>query len=87
MAPCCVEISNIALTRSFNNSSTSRHVALDCDYGIGRVAKNLLYRHFHEVDLVEPTPHFLDAARESLTGGGAPGADECRAVNVFCVPL
>ncbi|KAJ6815151.1 alpha N-terminal protein methyltransferase 1 [Iris pallida] len=74
------------LTPKFLGSS-SRHVALDCGSGIGRVTKNLLLRHFHEVDLVEPVPHFLDAARESLAGGGAPGADERRAVNFFCVPL
>ncbi|KAJ6846778.1 alpha N-terminal protein methyltransferase 1 [Iris pallida] len=66
---------------------SNRPVALDCGSGIGRVTKHLLLEHFHEVDLVEPVSHFLDAARESLVGDGDVGVDEHRAVNFFCVPL
>lgn len=45
----------------------NRHlVALDCGAGVGRVTKNLLLKHFHEVDLVEPVSHFLESAREKL---------------------
>ncbi|KAJ7552166.1 hypothetical protein O6H91_06G044900 [Diphasiastrum complanatum] len=45
----------------------NRHlVALDCGAGVGRVTKQLLLRHFHEVDLVEPVQHFLETARRDL---------------------
>ncbi|KAK3145893.1 hypothetical protein QOZ80_3BG0258860 [Eleusine coracana subsp. coracana] len=69
--------------------TTKRHlVALDCGSGIGRVTKNLLLRHFNEVDLVEPVPHFLEAARENLTGGMMDqGEDSHMAVNFYCVSL
>ncbi|KAG6550202.1 hypothetical protein Mapa_008162 [Marchantia paleacea] len=40
--------------------------ALDCGAGVGRVTKNLLVHHFHEVDLVEPVQQFLDVARQEL---------------------
>ncbi|XP_078437104.1 alpha amino-terminal protein methyltransferase [Wolffia australiana] len=63
-----------------------RLVALDCGSGIGRVTKNLLLRHFAEVDLLEPVSHFIDAARESLTEGGTTD-DGHKATNFFCTPL
>lgn len=62
-------------------------VALDCGSGIGRVTKNLLLRHFNEVDLVEPVSHFLDAARENLACDGDVDKDGHRAVHFYCVPL
>lgn len=62
-------------------------VALDCGSGIGRVTKNLLIRYFNEVDLLEPVPHFLEAARQSLVLEGVSGTDENRATNFYCVPL
>ncbi|ONK74448.1 uncharacterized protein A4U43_C03F6350 [Asparagus officinalis] len=61
-------------------------VALDCGSGIGRVTKNLLLRHFNEVDLVEPVSHFLDAARETLVHDGDMD-DGHKAVNFYCIPL
>ncbi|KAL5210842.1 hypothetical protein ABZP36_006465 [Zizania latifolia] len=65
-----------------------RHlVALDCGSGIGRVTKNFLLRHFNEVDLVEPVSHFLEAARENLTGCMEVGQDTNKAANFYCVPL
>ncbi|KAI0527159.1 hypothetical protein KFK09_002758 [Dendrobium nobile] len=65
-----------------------RHlVALDCGSGIGRVTKNLLLRHFNEVDLLEPVSHFLDAARENLAPEGDMKEDVHMAVNFFCLPL
>lgn len=68
--------------------SEGRHlVALDCGSGIGRVTKNLLLRHFNEVDLLEPVSHFLDAARESLTREGDMNEDVHMAVNFYCLPL
>ncbi|KAL6893970.1 hypothetical protein ACP4OV_008068 [Aristida adscensionis] len=68
--------------------TAERHlVALDCGSGIGRVTKNLLLRHFNEVDLVEPVSHFLEAARENLTGSMEQGEDVHKAVNFYCVPL
>ncbi|XP_010689482.2 alpha N-terminal protein methyltransferase 1 isoform X2 [Beta vulgaris subsp. vulgaris] len=66
----------------------NRHlVALDCGSGIGRVTKNLLVRYFNEVDLLEPVPHFLEAARESLVCEGVHAVDDHRATNFYCVPL
>jgi len=68
--------------------TAKRHlVALDCGSGIGRVTKNFLLRHFNEVDLVEPVSHFLEAARESLTGYMDQGEDSHKAANFYCVPL
>ncbi|CAH9077102.1 unnamed protein product [Cuscuta epithymum] len=68
-------------------SPASRIVALDCGSGIGRVTKNVLIRHFNEVDLLEPVPHFLEAARASLAPENltAPGMN--RVANFFCIPL
>ncbi|GJN23122.1 hypothetical protein PR202_gb10742 [Eleusine coracana subsp. coracana] len=41
-----------------------------------------------QVDLVEPVPHFLEAARENLTGGMMDqGEDSHMAVNFYCVSL
>ncbi|KAJ3670039.1 hypothetical protein LUZ60_010363 [Juncus effusus] len=69
-----------------------RHlVALDCGLGIGRVTKNLLLRHFNEVDLVEPVSHFLEMARENLSqnsDNNMRGEEEShKASNFFCIPL
>ncbi|KAJ4746306.1 Alpha N-terminal protein methyltransferase 1 [Rhynchospora pubera] len=66
-----------------------RHlVALDCGAGIGRVSKNLLLRHFNEVDLVEPVSHFLETARENLSPSNIMQEDDTnKATNFYCVPL
>ncbi|CAM8905928.1 unnamed protein product [Rhodiola kirilowii] len=65
----------------------SHLVALDCGSGIGRITKNLLIKHFNEVDLVEPVSHFLEAARENLAPGCVVGMDQHSAVNFFCTSL
>lgn len=59
--------------------------SVDCGAGVGRISKNLLLKHFHEVDLLEPARHFLDAARVSLSAepSGAKGSSGHRAVNFF----
>ncbi|CAN1249067.1 Alpha N-terminal protein methyltransferase 1, partial [Linum perenne] len=60
----------------------------DCGSGFGRITKNLLLKYFNEVDLLEPVSHFLDAARESLSGEAVvAGSDTHKASNFFCVPL
>lgn len=61
-------------------------VALDCGSGIGRVTKNLLIRHFNEVDLVEPVLHFLDTARRNLAPENMVQGSH-KAANFYCVPL
>lgn len=66
---------------------SSHLVALDCGSGIGRVTKNLLLRHFNEVDLLEPVPHFLEAARVSLASENSTAPDMHKAANFICVPL
>ena len=43
-------------------------VALDCGAGVGRVSRSFLLHHFQEVDLVEPSAHLLEAAKQSLCG-------------------
>eukprot|EP00250_Pteridium_aquilinum_P000098 c10114_g1_i1 orf=134-1219(+) len=66
----------------------SKHlVALDCGAGVGRVTKNLLLRHFHEVDLVEPVSHFLEAAKDDLKTVSPSTSVFGRAVNFYCKPL
>ena len=40
-----------------------------------------------QVDLVEPVSHFLEAARENLTGYMDQGEDSHKAANFYCVPL
>jgi hypothetical protein len=49
----------------------------DCGAGVGRVAKELLLHVFHEVDLLEPSQHLLEAA-------GKPCACPCVSV-CLCV--
>ncbi|CAN1249070.1 Alpha N-terminal protein methyltransferase 1 [Linum perenne] len=73
----------------FVDGGRNRHlVALDCGSGFGRITKNLLLKYFNEVDLLEPVSHFLDAARESLSGEAVvAGSDTHKASNFFCVPL
>ncbi|XP_021747305.1 alpha N-terminal protein methyltransferase 1-like [Chenopodium quinoa] len=78
---------NSLLSDPLLNNGNSHRVALDCGSGIGRVTKNLLIRYFNEVDLLEPVPHFLEAARQSLVFDGKIGADEHKATNFYCVPL
>ncbi|KAJ7297989.1 hypothetical protein O6H91_Y024200 [Diphasiastrum complanatum] len=46
--------------------ATCRPCLQYCGAGVGRVTKQLLLRHFHEVDLVEPVQHFLETARRDL---------------------
>uniref|UniRef100_A0A7N0T3P3 Alpha N-terminal protein methyltransferase 1 n=1 Tax=Kalanchoe fedtschenkoi TaxID=63787 RepID=A0A7N0T3P3_KALFE len=66
----------------------NRHlVALDCGSGIGRITKNLLIKHFNEIDLLEPVSHFLEAARETLATEIDVATDQHSAANFFCVPL
>ena len=54
---------------------------------IGKVTKNLLIRYFNEVDLVEPTSHFLEAACETLASRKLMFSDMHKAANFYCVPL
>uniref|UniRef100_A0A0D6R484 Alpha N-terminal protein methyltransferase 1 n=1 Tax=Araucaria cunninghamii TaxID=56994 RepID=A0A0D6R484_ARACU len=62
-------------------------VALDCGAGVGRVTENLLLKHFHEVDLVEPVLHFLESAREKLKAANQSKSETHRAANFYCTPL
>ena len=55
--------------------------------GIKRVTKNILIRYFNEVDLVELTSHFLEAARETLASRKLMFSDMHKASNFYCVPL
>lgn len=67
---------------------SSKHlVALDCGAGVGRVTENLLLRRFHEVDLVEPVSHFLEAAKDSLRIVSSTSSVFGRAVHFYCEPL
>ncbi|PKI75211.1 alpha N-terminal protein methyltransferase 1 isoform X1 [Punica granatum] len=76
------------MAERLSGADKDRHlVALDCGSGIGRVTKNLLIRHFNEVDLLEPVSHFLEAARESLAPENHTAADNHRASNFYCIPL
>lgn len=85
---CSDDFLKIILSERFNaDAKTQPLVALDCGSGIGRVTKNLLIRHFNEVDLLEPVSHFLEAARETLTSGDYTNSDMHKAVNFYCVPL
>jgi protein N-terminal methyltransferase len=40
-----------------------------------------------QVDLVEPVSHFLEAARENLTGCMDVEQDTHKAANFYCIPL
>lgn len=51
---------------------------------MGRVSENLLLHHFQEVDLVEPSSHLLNTARQRLAGPGKkPFPPGHKAVNFF----
>lgn len=79
---------NTLLAERFPDAGRGQNlVALDCGSGIGRVTKNLLIRYFHEVDLLEPVPHFLDAARVNLSPENLIVSDSHKAANFFCLPL
>ncbi|RYR17369.1 hypothetical protein Ahy_B03g062137 isoform D [Arachis hypogaea] len=85
---CSEEFLKIILSERF--PADARHqplVALDCGSGIGRITKNLLIRHFNEVDLLEPVSHFLEAARQTLGPENHMNSDTHKAVNFYCVPL
>lgn len=64
-------------------------VALDCGSGVGRIAEQLLLQHFQEVDLIEPSEHLLQTAKQNLAGPNRsrkfPAAH--RAVNFFQMGL
>ena len=64
------EQSSKLLQRFIENGMLHPGTACDCGAGIGRVTKNLLLKHFANVDLVEQTSKFLDeAASEFLNLG------------------
>ena len=47
-------------------SDNQCHPLADCGAGVGRVSENLLLHHFQEVDLIEPSHHYIETARKSL---------------------
>jgi len=57
--------------------------ALDCGAGIGRITKHLLSKHFTKVDLVEQDKHFLEKAREYLSGNDRVGSLYCAGLQNF----
>jgi len=66
-------ISSIDLTGSHAFLKLSKVVdfsgpAADCGAGIGRTTKGLLCPLFPVVDLIEPTPKFVEKAKENLKG-------------------
>lgn len=40
----------------------------DCGAGVGRVSQHLLLHHFQEVDLIEPSQHYIHTAKANLEG-------------------
>ena len=50
------------------DNGPSKHRALDCGAGIGRITKHLLTKHFDKVDLVEQNKLFLEKAKDYLKG-------------------
>ncbi|KAH6558711.1 hypothetical protein KP509_1Z049300 [Ceratopteris richardii] len=87
-----VTVSNEFLTEVLSNMPgvflQSKHlVALDCAAGIGRVTEGVLLRHFHEVDLVEPVSHLLEAAKSNLGKRSSSLSVLGRAINFYCEPL
>ncbi|GJD08795.1 Alpha N-terminal protein methyltransferase 1 [Galdieria sulphuraria] len=46
----------------------STRIALDVGSGIGRVATELLTKMFEQVDLLEPNVHFLELAKQNVSG-------------------
>ncbi|XP_015607809.1 alpha N-terminal protein methyltransferase 1 [Cephus cinctus] len=62
-----IEGSELFLRSLFKlNRAPQKNRALDCGAGIGRITKNLLVKHFKQVDLVEQNPKFLEAAKTYL---------------------
>ncbi|KAL8617695.1 hypothetical protein ACOMHN_039643 [Nucella lapillus] len=55
--------------------------ALDCGAGIGRITKRLLLPMFHNVDMVELSQKFCDAAREFI------GPESSRVDRIICSGL
>lgn len=63
-------------------------MAADCGAGVGRVTEQLLLHHFAEVDLIEPSKHLIEKARETLSSqrpGDSPSRH--RAQNYFTTGL
>ncbi|CAB4056684.1 NTMT1 [Lepeophtheirus salmonis] len=48
--------------KKFSGPSNGR--ALDCGAGIGRISRNLLSKHFTNVDIVEQCPKFIEKAKK-----------------------
>lgn len=42
------------------------YASADCGAGVGRVSQHLLLHHFQEVDVVEPSHHYIETARKNL---------------------
>ncbi len=60
----------------------------DCGAGVGRVSQNLLLHHFQEVDVVEPSHHYIESARKALSGSSAQSwPSKHKAVNFYKVGL
>eukprot|EP00929_Paragymnodinium_shiwhaense_P007139 TRINITY_DN111087_c0_g1_i1.p1 TRINITY_DN111087_c0_g1~~TRINITY_DN111087_c0_g1_i1.p1 ORF type:complete len:759 (-),score=227.26 TRINITY_DN111087_c0_g1_i1:34-2310(-) len=60
--------------------------ALDVGAGIGRVAKAILQPHCDRIDLVEPIPKHLEAAKRDLKEGSWPGEFILGALQDFVAP-
>ncbi|CAG0881428.1 unnamed protein product, partial [Cyprideis torosa] len=63
-----------------------RERCCDCGAGIGRISRNLLYRFFDSVDLVEPNPVFLDEGSRALREKKKLGQTHCVGLQEFQPP-
>ena len=69
-------------------ADTNSFCGADCGAGVGRVSQNLLLHHFQEVDVVEPSHHYMESARKALSGSSAQSwPSQHKAVNFYEVGL
>ena len=69
-------------------ADTNSFCGADCGAGVGRVSQNLLLHHFQEVDVVEPSHHYIESACKALNGSSAQSwPSQHKAVNFYKVGL
>ena len=61
-----IKCSDNFLTEYIKSGIIEPKNAIDCGGGIGRISKNLLVKHFENVDIVDQAPNLIETAKNTI---------------------